>query len=506
MERIRNIIIDLDKENCLKKTVAKAVGWKESDIASFYIVKRSIDARKRNNIKLVFTVDISKRKEQRDIHQIKQLKTSMEYPPIVVGFGPSGMFAAHTLAVAGAAPIVLERGDDVDSRREKVNTFWGNGILDSNSNVQFGEGGAGAFSDGKLTTQTNDNERQLYILSNMVDFGANKEIIYDSKPHIGTDKLSVLVKNLRNDIIAKGGTVKFNAKVSDIVLCNDGVRVIADKEYFTKHLILATGHSARDMYRLLYEKGFAMQAKPFAIGARIEHLQKDINEALYGKYANHPALRAADYKLVRHTSNGGVYSFCMCPGGYVIASSSEEGEIVTNGMSYADRSGVNANAAILKGVTAKDYGDNLFDGVEYQRALERKAYELGGGSYYAPCQLLGDFFKGRKSSAFGEINPTYRPGTNFARLDKLLGESITAAFREAFVEFSKSIEGYDDYKAVLTGVETRSSSPIRILRGENYRSITSPFVYPCGEGAGYAGGIMSAAVDGMKVAESIVLQ
>lgn len=504
MERIKNIIIDLDKENKLKEIVAKRVGWRVSDIVTFLIVKRSIDARKKNNIKLVFTVDISKSKEDREIVKIKPLNKPLDYPPIVVGFGPAGMFAAHTLAVAGAKPIILERGEDVDKRREQVNLFWQNGKLSEESNVQFGEGGAGAFSDGKLNTGTGDNTRQLYVLWNMVKFGAPENIIYDSKPHIGTDKLATVVKALRNDIVSRGGEIHFNAKVTDIVFTKDGVKVVADKEYFTKNLILAIGHSARDTYNMLNEKGFAMEAKSFAVGARIEHLQKDIDRAMFGVTAGHSALGAADYKLVNHTSFGGVYSFCMCPGGYVIASSSKEGTVVTNGMSNSKRDGINANAAVLTGVSTKDFGEGLFDGVKFQENLEKKAYQAGGGDYFAPCQLLGDFLKGKASTSFGSIQPTYRPGTKFARLDNLLGEKITSAFREAFNGFGRKIAGYDAPCAIMTGVETRSSSPIRILRGEDLTSLTSQYVYPCGEGCGYAGGIMSAAVDGMKVAETII--
>ncbi|NCA67416.1 MAG: hypothetical protein EOM87_05075 [Clostridia bacterium] len=495
----------LDEEKDLINIAAKKAGWKSSEIAAFFITRRSIDARKKSDIKLVFSVELSKSRESKAQRVIKTIKKSFDYPPIVVGFGPAGIFAAHTLALSGANPVVIERGDNVDARRSKVASFWQNGELCVESNVQFGEGGAGAFSDGKLNTGTGDNERQKYVLNTLINFGAPKNIEYDNKPHIGTDKLGNVVKAMREDIIARGGKVYFNTKVTDIIATKEGVKVICgDKEYVTRHLILALGHSARDTHRMLHDRGFEMEAKAFAVGMRIEHLQKDIDRAMYGESAGHPALGSADYKLVKHTGYGGVYSFCMCPGGYVIASSSENGTVVTNGMSNNKRDGINANSAILAGVTPKDFGEGLFDGLKYQEALERKAYDSGGGGFYAPCQLLGDFLKGRQSASFGKIQPTYKPGTRFSRLDNLFGAKISNAFREAFVGFDNSIRGFSAPDAVLTGVETRSSSSLRVLRGEDYASVSSKYVFPCGEGCGYAGGIMSSAVDGMRIAEKII--
>lgn len=503
MKRLTNIVIGLDDEARLKEIAAKAAGLKISEVAAFHIVKRSVDARHKDNIKLVFTVDIGDIDKPQEIYKIKPINAPFEYPPIVVGFGPAGMFAADALAETGACPIVLERGESYDARQKRVNLFWQKGYLDTESNVQFGEGGAGAFSDGKLNTGTSDAERQFYVLNKLVAYGAPENILYDGKPHIGTDKLGEVVIALRKNIERLGGEVKFNSCVQDIIPEKDGVRILADKEYFTRHLIIAVGHSARDTFRMLDRRGFAMQAKPFAVGVRIEHLQKDIDRAMFGSFAGHAALGAADYKLVRHTASGGVYSFCMCPGGSVIASSCEKDTVVTNGMSISRRDGVNANAAILSGVTAADYGEELFDGMEYQEKLERAAFQAGGGNYYAPCQLLGDYVKGRSSNAFGKILPTYLPGTRFYRLDRLLGERIGKAFGEALVHFGRIIEGYSIPDAVLTGVETRSSSPLRVLRGEDRKSISSPYVYPAGEGCGYAGGIMSAAVDGLLTAEII---
>lgn len=486
-------------ENDLKIKCAKMMHVPPQSLKTFNVLRKSLDARKKNDIKYVYSVEVGKEKIERKEYVIP--KVSSDYRPIIVGFGPAGMICAYVLASAGLRPLVFERGESAEKRTKSVERFRLTGVLNPNSNAQFGEGGAGAFSDGKLTTGVGEKEKSRFILNLFVEHGADKNILIDAKPHVGTDKLLPMVISLRKEIERMGGEIFFEKQVTDVIVDGDKVRVIADGEYVTDSLVLAIGHSARDTYKMLHEKGFEMEAKAFSLGFRVEHLQKDLNKAMYGESFENPLLPPAEYKLVRHTEHGGVYTFCMCPGGYVMASSSEEGGIVTNGMSYHARDGKNANSAVLTTVEA---GNTLFSGMEEQIRLERLAFELGGGNFKAPCQLLGDFLKGSETKKLGRIEPTYKPDVNFVRLDKYISEKSRLAFSEAFGAFGKSIRGFDCDDAVLTGFETRSSAPLRIVRDEKYQSTKFKCVYPCGEGCGYAGGIMSASIDGFRVAEAII--
>jgi uncharacterized FAD-dependent dehydrogenase len=415
------------------------------------------------------------------------------------------MFAALVLAMAGLKPIVLERGEDAASRHEKVEKFWQTGQLDVRSNVQFGEGGAGTFSDGKLNTGVN-NPRIGWILERFVEFGAGEDILFDAKPHVGTDVLLDVVQNLRQRIISLGGEVCFNTQVVDI-RSQDGRLtglVLEDgRELECDYAILAIGHSARDTFAMLHERGISMDAKPFAMGVRIEHKQSLIDRAQYG--AENPVLPPADYKLVKHLEDGTVYTFCMCPGGYVVAAASEEGRVVTNGMSYADRAGENANAALLVTVNPKDLPDqDPLAGMYWQRQIEEAAFAAGGGNYRAPAQTVGDFLADRPSTCAGEVKPTYRPGVTWCDLRQVLPERIVRSLKEALPQLDNNLKGFASPDAVLTAPETRSSSPVRINRDETSQSVTLRGLYPCGEGAGYAGGIMSAAIDGIQCAEALL--
>ncbi len=492
---------DIDE---LKRLSAKELHCGVSALRTFRVVKRSVDARHRNDIKLVFTVEAAKETLLPEEYPLPMPKHPLRHRPIVVGFGPAGIFCAYALAKAGLCPIVLERGEDSDSRRQKVDAFLNNGILDTECNVQFGEGGAGTFSDGKLNTGIGDRAKLDYILRVMARHGAPAEILYEAKPHVGTDRLSAVVKSIRQEITALGGEVRFSACFKGLRRENGLLKVTADKDYITDALVLAVGHSATDTYRLLYGNDFAMESKAFSVGFRVEHLQRNIDTALYGDFAGHPALGAADYKLVNHTANGSAYSFCMCPGGEVIASSSDENTIVTNGMSRYARNGDNANSALLVGVDANDFGGDVMGGVRYREALEKEAFRVGGGDYRAPIQLLGDFMKGKKGDKVGSVLPTYKPGVTFARLDLLLPPRIIGVLRESVPVFDRRIRGFAAADAVLTGVETRSSAPLRVQRDETMQAVGNEGVYPCGEGCGYAGGIMSAAVDGLRVAEAVI--
>lgn len=417
------------------------------------------------------------------------------------------MFAGLLMAQKGYNPIIIERGEKVEERSKSVDDFWNNENFNKESNVQFGEGGAGTFSDGKLTTRIKDS-RCDFVLGEFVKAGAPEEILYMGKPHIGTDILKEVVKNIRNKIIELGGEVHFNSKLQDIVLKDNKIKsiVVNEKEIPCEALVLAIGHSARDTYEMIFDKNIFIEAKPFAIGVRIEHLQSMIDENQYGKYAGHARLRAADYRLTYNSKgNRGVYSFCMCPGGYVVAAASEEERLVINGMSYHKREGKNSNSAIVVSVTPKDFGSNSpLAGMEFQRHYESLAYKLGGGNYSTPVQLLGDFLKDRISKRIGNIEPTYKPGYVFRDLRDCLPDYVTDSLKEGLINFDKKIKGFGDDNAVLTGIETRTSAPIRIVRNEKLQSISLEGLYPAGEGAGYAGGIMSAAVDGLKVAEAIM--
>ena len=490
-----------------------------SKIRTLRIVRRSVDARKKPDVKIIYTVDVAVDGNEKKILRASGCKRANIAPvsfyrppknipgpevrPVVVGFGPAGMFAALILAMAGWKPLVLERGEDAASRHEKVQKFFETGLLDTRSNVQFGEGGAGTFSDGKLNTGVN-NPRIGWILEQFVKAGAREEILYDAKPHVGTDVLLEVVQNIRKRIISLGGEVRFNTQVTGI--CSENGRVTGLKLengeiLLCEKVVLAIGHSARDTFEMLEGMSVPMEPKPFAMGVRIEHKQETVDESQYGRVD--PVLPPADYKLVQHLDKETVYTFCMCPGGHVVAAASEEGRIVTNGMSYADRDGENANAALLVTLNPVDfpYEGNL-GGMYWQREIEEKAYQVSG-SYRAPAQLVGDFLAGRPSTAAGSIKPTYRPGVHWCDLHDVLPEKITGAIAEALPQLEGKLKGFAGADAVMTAPETRSSSPVRIIRDESRQSALRG-LYPTGEGAGYAGGIMSAAIDGIMTAEAIL--
>ena len=527
MIRIKDLIIPLTYDlKMLSDIVATRLHIANSRIEDISIAERSVNVRDKQDIHFNMTVIVRVSGDENEIILMAKDKcvskeTALIYTvtkdkklkerPVVVGCGPAGMFAALILAQAGAKPILLERGLDVDSRRQKVSRFWQTGILDTQTNVQFGEGGAGTFSDGKLKTGLKD-ARKMKVLNTFVEAGAPPEILFLSKPHIGTDHLSRTVKGIRERIISLGGEVRFGAKVTEILL-NDGqvtgVRFVEEgkcAELSTENVVLAIGHSARDTFESLLNSGIHMEQKPFAMGVRIEHSQELINKIQYGDFAGHPALGAADYRMVVHLENGrGVYTFCMCPGGTVVAATSEENALVMNGMSEYARDGRNANTALLVTVEKKDFGsDHPLAGVRLQRSVESAAFAAGGGGYKAPVQRLEDFLQNRKTLAFGDVMPTYKPGTEFAEIDSYLPYYISDSLRQGIIEMGAWMPGFADPDAILTGAETRSSSPVRMTRGESLEAIGIKGLYPCGEGAGYAGGIISAAVDGLLCAEQIL--
>jgi uncharacterized FAD-dependent dehydrogenase len=528
MLRIRNIILspEEDKPNRLKKRVAVMLGLHSSEIRELRIVRRSIDARKRDKIRLQYTVDVSVEDESA---ALKILPLAAAVPPeeaytlpkpdrepcgrpIVAGFGPAGMFIALALAEAGLRPLVLERGLRVEDRREKVQLFREKGILDTECNVQFGEGGAGTFSDGKLNTGISGPEVS-YVLRRLAEFGAQQRILWDAAPHVGTDVLGEVVANLRNHILSLGGEIRFGCRMEDILLVNGIVRGITAvsssgvENIACGALFLAVGHSARDTFEMLLKRGAAMEPKPFAMGVRIEHLQKSIDQAQYGAYAGHEALGPAPYKMAVHLPDGiGVYTFCMCPGGYVMAAASEACGVVTNGMSYSGRAGENANSALLVSLKPEQFPEkDPLGGMRWQRLLEQRAYRYGGSDYAAPAQTLGDFLERHETGRGGRINPSYAPGVRFGDLDQVLPEVITAPLRSAVPLLERKLRGFADPQAVLTAPETRSSSPVRILRGDDRQAFGMGGIYPCGEGAGWAGGIVSAAVDGLRSAQAYLL-
>lgn len=524
MIRVPEIKLSLDdNEERLKFELAKKLKISEEDIFSYRIFKKSIDARKKNNIQFIYTLDVDLKNEDKVLHKfskqnvIKVPITNYEYKkihtqniqsPIIVGMGPAGLFAGLVLAQMGYKPILLERGKSVDERALDVGLFWSKGELNTESNVQFGEGGAGTFSDGKLTTLIND-PRSRKVLEEFIKAGAPEEILYLSKPHIGTDILRDVVKKIRKTIISLGGQVRFNSKVTDLIIkdnCISGVKINDREVLNSDKVLLALGHSARDTFEMLYDNGIKIIQKGFSIGVRIEHPQQLINEKQYGQYANHKKLGAAEYKLSGHFNNGrSAYTFCMCPGGRVVAASSEKNMVVTNGMSIHARDEENANSAVLVGVTPGDYGsDHPLAGIKFQRKWEHLAYIAGGENYRAPAQRVGDFLLDRPSKEIGFINSTYNPGITMGDLTKCLPDYVTDTLKLALIDFDRKIKGFANPDAIMTGVETRSSSPIRIPRDETFQSNIKG-LYPVGEGAGYAGGIMSAAIDGIRVAEMLYI-
>ncbi|MCD8036624.1 MAG: NAD(P)/FAD-dependent oxidoreductase [Clostridiales bacterium] len=522
MIRVSNIKMNVDDDN-IERTVCSKLGIKKEDLKSIEIRRRSLDARKKEDIHYLYTVDAVVKNEDRVLKNCRDRNISRsdwkkyELPegtlclknrPVVVGFGPAGMFAALVLAEKGMRPIVLERGRDVDRRTEDVESFWNGGKFNPESNVQFGEGGAGTFSDGKLTTRTKD-KRSTYVTEKFIEAGASKEIAYDAKPHIGTDKLKGVVKNIRNRIIDLGGEVRFESRLTDIKSENGKIKeiVVNGTDYIeTENVVLAVGHSARDTFEMLKNRNIALEQKPFAAGVRIEHRQSDISFAQYGKAAE--KLPPADYMLTYTTKEGrGVYSFCMCPGGYVVAAASEEGRLVVNGMSEYTRDGENANSALLVQVNPSDFGsDDPLAGVEMQRRIEEAAFRAGGGDYSAPVQRYGDFVSGKATEAEGKVRHSYKPKVKYADLNTVLPKFIAESLKEAIPEMGKRLKGFDSPDALMTGVETRSSSPVRIVRDKEGVSLKLDGLYPAGEGAGYAGGIVSAAVDGVRQAENIIMR
>lgn len=527
MIRINEISLSLDEEeSLLADKASKILKINKKYISSYTIYKKSVDARKKDNVHFTYSIDvIISLDEQQIVNKCKSNKVQIVKPyryelpavnrnscfrPVVVGFGPAGMFAGLILAQAGLRPIILERGKDVDTRTQDVNRFWQTRQLDENSNVQFGEGGAGTFSDGKLTTGIKSPFIRK-ILEELYEAGAPEEILYSSKPHIGTDRLVIVVKNIRKKIESFGGDVMLECKLERLICANGfvhGVTYSHNNELTdieTDSVIMAIGHSARDTVEMLYNMGVEIMQKPFSVGARIEHPQSLINKAQYGGFADHPKLGAADYKLACHgLHERGAYTFCMCPGGTVVAAASEKEGVIVNGMSSLARDGRNANSALLVGIEPKDFpSDHPLAGIYYQREIEHNAFKLAGGDYSAPAQLVGDFLKNIESKQLGSVEPTCPTGVTLTNLDECLPERVTATMKTAIVEMDKRLNGFNLYDAVLTAPETRSSSSVRILRDDllqcNIRG-----VYPCGEGAGYAGGIVSAAVDGVKCAHAVL--
>ncbi|WP_374088283.1 NAD(P)/FAD-dependent oxidoreductase [Methylomicrobium lacus] len=528
MLRITELKLPLDhSESQLQSAIIERLGIAAEALKSYTIFRRGYDARKRDSIALIYTLDVELANEsavlsrfQADPHvaqtpdtryqHVAEAPKGLTMRPVVIGFGPCGLFAGLLLAEMGFRPIILERGKPVRERTKDTFGLWRRREFNPESNVQFGEGGAGTFSDGKLHTQIKDPHHYgRKVLTEFVKAGAPPEILYVSKPHIGTFRLVSMIEEMRGTIEALGGEIRFESRVEDVLIEDGAVRgvTLANGETIdTQHVVIAVGHSARDTFKMLYERGVYVEAKPFSIGFRIEHPQSLIDRCRFGKYAGHPLLGAADYKLVHHCKNGrSVYSFCMCPGGTVVAATSEPGHVVTNGMSQYSRNERNANSGIVVGITPDDYPGHPLAGIDLQRQLEKKAFELGGGTYDAPGQRVGDFLAGRASTQWGSVTPSYTPGVHLCDLSTALPAYAIEAFREALPAFDKKIPGFAMADAVLTGVETRTSSPVRIKRNEHYQSINTRGLFPAGEGAGYAGGIMSAAIDGIEVAEAVAL-
>jgi hypothetical protein len=532
MLRLTNVILPLDHpEADLPAAILSRLKIGAGDMLGYTIFRRGYDARKRSAITLVYTIDVEVKNEEAVLARLEcvpqvgitpdtsykfvaQAPANVQKRPVVIGFGPCGIFAALILAQMGFRPIILERGKVVRERTKDTWGLWRKRELNPESNVQFGEGGAGTFSDGKLHSQIKDPKHYgRKVLTEFVKAYAPEEILYVSKPHIGTFRLVKMVEAMRETIESLGGEFRFQARVTDLDIEKvqgggqiRGVVLEGGEHIATDHVVLAVGHSARDTFQMLYERGVYVEAKPFSIGFRAEHPQSLIDRARFGKFAGHPLLGAADYKLVHHAKNGrAVYSFCMCPGGTVVAATSEPERVVTNGMSQYSRNERNANSGIVVGITPEDYPGHPLAGIDFQRALESRAYVLGGSNYDAPGQLVGDFIAGKPSKEFGSVLPSYKPGVHLTDLGPSLPDYAIEAIREALPAFDRQIKGYAMHDAVLTGVETRTSSPVRIKRQENFQSLNTRGLFPAGEGAGYAGGILSAAVDGIKVAEAVAL-
>lgn len=467
----------------------------------FRILKKSLDARDKSNIKWVYSVECSSRPEQPPARSYPRI-TRPAPKVFIAGAGPAGLFCALRLIRHGIQPVLLERGKPVEERAQDIANFFQTGVLAPDSNVQFGEGGAGTFSDGKLYTQTNSAFHRE-ILETFVEFGAPEEIAYLGRPHIGSDKLRLVIANMRRYILEHGGVIRYSSKLDDVRIKDGALTALSVNGAWEEAslLVLAVGHSARDTFELLQNRGFPMEAKDFAVGVRIEHLQSRISRAQYGE--GYAALPPADYKLVSHASERAVFTFCMCPGGVVIPAASEEGGVVVNGMSNFARDEKNANSALVVQVKKEDFGEGALAGVAFQRKIERAAYLAAGGGYLAPVQLVGDFLAGKESYYFGEVRPSYARGTAFAPVDAYLPPAVCASLRAAIPDMALRLAGFSSYEGVLTGVESRTSSPVRILRGENFEAEGISGVYPCGEGCGYAGGITSAAADGLRIAQTI---
>ncbi|WP_194722974.1 NAD(P)/FAD-dependent oxidoreductase [Noviherbaspirillum malthae] len=533
MLRLTNVILPLDHpEADLRAAILDRLQIADTDLNGYTIFRRGYDARRRSAITLVYTLDVDVAGEAEVLARLQgtpnvgpspdtsykfvaQAPAGLPTRPVIIGFGPCGLFAALILAQMGFRPIILERGKVVRERTKDTWGLWRKRELQPESNVQFGEGGAGTFSDGKLHSQIKDPKHYgRKVLNEFVKAFAPEEILYVSKPHIGTFRLVKMIEAMRETIESLGGEFRFQSKVTDLEIDNGKLRAVIlenGERLASDHVVLAVGHSARDTFQMLYERGVYVEAKPFSVGFRAEHPQSLIDRARFGKFAGHPLLGAADYKLVHHAKNGrSVYSFCMCPGGTVVAATSEPERVVTNGMSQYSRNERNANSGIVVGITPDDYptdrgAGHPLAGIDLQRELESRAYVLGGRNYDAPGQLVGDFIAGRASTEFGSVVPSYKPGVHLTDLGPSLPDYAIEAIREALPAFDRQIKGYAMRDAVLTGVETRTSSPVRIKRKDNFQSLNTEGLFPAGEGAGYAGGILSAAVDGIKVAEAVAL-